>query len=205
AAEMAQLLLGAARLEDALELTAQRLARAVGVSSAAIVLGDEDAPQDSLGFTLTAEERRIGTLTMPPVLTDDERARIANRVVPSLESLLAAARHRAELQAEVVETAALRRSDELKTAVLRSVSHDLRTPLTAIMMAATALYATRPTSANVSEVREQLLDAATRLGRLIEKLLDLSVLQAGGAEPRLVWSSICAVPTAAAQQLAARG
>ena len=71
--------------------------------------------------------------------------RIAERVVPSLESILAAALHRAELQAEVVETAALRRSDELKTAVLRSVSHDLRTPLTAILMAATALDAEQPT------------------------------------------------------------
>jgi len=205
AAEMAQLLLGAARLEDALELTAQRLARAVGVNSAAIVLGDEDAPQDSLGFTLTAEERRIGTLTMPPMLTDDERARIANRVVPSLESLLAAARHRAELQSEVVETAALRRSDELKTAVLRSVSHDLRTPLTAILMAATALDCERPTRENVSDVREQVLAAGTRLWRLIEKLLDLSVLQAGRAEPRTVWYSVEEVLQEAIEQTGVPG
>ena len=40
---------------------------------------------------------------------------------------------------EVVETRALRRSDEVKTAVLRAVSHDLRSPLTAIVAAAEAL------------------------------------------------------------------
>src|SRR5207244_2282166 len=68
---------------------------------------------------------------------------------------------------------------------------------------ATALDATRPTSANVSEVREQVLDASTRLGRLIEKLLDLSVLQAGGAEPRLVWYSIDEVLAEAVEQLSA--
>src|SRR5207302_5418040 len=201
AAEMAQLLLGAARLEDALELPGRRLARAVGVSSAAIVLGDEDAQEDSLGFALTAEERRIGTLTLPPTLSDDERARIANRVVPSLESLLAAARHRAELQSEVVETAALRRSDEMKTAVLRSVSHDLRTPVTAILTAATALDPERPTSESVGEVRELVVDAATRLWRLIEKLLDLSLLQGGGMEPRLVWYSIDEVLQEAIEQV----
>ena len=37
-----------------------------------------------------------------------------------------------ELEAQVVETAALRRSDVVKTALLRAVSHDLRSPLTAI-------------------------------------------------------------------------
>jgi two-component system sensor histidine kinase KdpD len=62
--------------------------------------------------------------------------------------------------------------------------------LTAILIAATALDSRQPTSENVSEVREQVIDAATRLWRLIEKLLDLSVLQAGRAEPRLVWCSI---------------
>ena len=39
----------------------------------------------------------------------------------------------------MVETSALRRSDEIKTAVLRSVSHDLRSPLTAIRAMGEAL------------------------------------------------------------------
>jgi two-component system sensor histidine kinase KdpD len=125
--------------------------------------------------------------------------------VPSLASILSAALNRAELQAEVVETAALRRSDELKTAVLRSVSHDLRTPLTAILMAITALDAERPTRENVADVREQVGDAATRLWHLIEKLLDLSVLQAGRAEPRLVWYSIAEVLEEAIEQVSGDG
>jgi two-component system sensor histidine kinase KdpD len=46
---------------------------------------------------------------------------------------MAIALHRDAMQAEAVETAALRRGDELKAAVLRSVSHDLRTPITAMV------------------------------------------------------------------------
>jgi two-component system, OmpR family, sensor histidine kinase KdpD len=207
AADMAQLLLGTADLEGALEVAAQHLATAVGAPSATISLAQPD-PEDGaftedgeLSFALCSADRTIGTLRLAGRLAGAERARIVDRVVPSLESLLAAALHRAELQAEVVETAALRRSDELKTAVLRSVSHDLRTPLTAILMAATALDPQHPTSANVADVREQVIDAATRLWRLVEKLLDLSVLQSGRAAPRLVWYSIDEVLQEAVEQV----
>ena len=190
AAEMSQLLLGSGGMPDALAIAAERLAAAVGTSSAAIVLRERDAGPGSLAFPLRADGEVIGTLMFPAELSPDQGARVAEHVAPSLESLLAAALHSWELQSEVVETAALRRSDELKTAVLRSVSHDLRTPLAAILMAATALDPSHPSSDNVRDVREQVLDAGTRLWRLIEKLLDLSVLKAGGAEPHSVWYSV---------------
>src|SRR5438067_1061916 len=201
AAEIAEMLLGSTDLDTALAHAGERLAAALGVPSAALALGDVSPGGETIAFPLRGDGSRVGTLLLPATLTQAERARIAQRVVPSLESVLAAALHRAELQAEVVETTALRRSDELKTAVLRSVSHDLRTPLAAIMMAATALDPGRPTSENVADVREQVLDAATRLGQLIEKLLDLSVLQAGRAEPRLVWYAIDEVLQEAVEQV----
>ena len=63
--------------------------------------------------------------------TDDEAIeRLERRVIPSLETLLTAARERDGLEAQVIETRALRRSNVVKTALLRSVSHDLRSPLT---------------------------------------------------------------------------
>src|SRR5207244_5991373 len=57
--------------------------------------------------------------------------------------------------------------------------------------------------AKVGEVREQVLDAGTRLWRLIEKLLDLSVLEAGRAEPRSGWYSIEEVLQEAIEQTGA--
>jgi two-component system sensor histidine kinase KdpD len=203
AAELAQLLLGTAELAEALRLAGERLAESLGTSHATIALGDKQPAEGELLFPLRRGSRDVGVLRLPAGLSEAERERIAERVVPSLQSLLVAALHRAELQASVVENEALRRSDELKTAVLRSVSHDLRTPLAAILMAATALDPERPSHEHVAEVRDQVLDAATRLGRLIEKLLDLSVLQGGGADPRLEWYSLDEILHEAIEQCAA--
>src|SRR4029079_10004115 len=62
-------------------------------------------------------------------------------VTPLAVSVLATqARHRAQLAAERgLEAEAVRRSDTMKTAVLHAVSHDLRSPLTAIVAAASGL------------------------------------------------------------------
>ena len=88
--------------------------------------------------------------------------------------------------AEALEAEALRRSDAIKTAILRAVSHDLRSPLTAIRAATDGLEST---ALELSESdRADLLatiDAETRrLDRLVANLLDLSRLELGVAEPR---------------------
>jgi len=183
ATEMARLLLGGSRLDGALAAAAQRLTSVLDVASAAIELGEVQGDERRLAFALRDHGAVIGTLLLPAALTGADRERIDQRIVPALQSVLAAALRRAELQAEVVETALLRRSDEMKTALLRSVSHDLRTPITAIISAAAALPAG---TAEASEARAVVLEAATRLSRLIEKLLDLSLLQAGNLEHRRV-------------------
>ena len=84
------------------------------------------AHDNELTFELRRGEQRIGALVIPGAVSPRMRERLADRVVPALEALLAAALERDRLQSEVVETRALRRSDELKTALLRTVSHDLR-------------------------------------------------------------------------------
>ena len=181
ATQMARLVLGGAHLDAALAAAAQRVAALLNVPSAAIELGAVRADGRRVAFSLRDRTAVIGTLLLPATLSAAERARTDRRIVPALQSVLAAALHREELQAEVVETALLRRNDEMKTAVLRSVSHDLRTPITAIISAATALAADDPEGA---EARAVVLEAAARLSRLIEKLLDLSLLQAGDLQRR---------------------
>ncbi|MGD1051453.1 MAG: ATP-binding protein [Solirubrobacteraceae bacterium] len=185
ATEMAHTLLAGADVTGSLAVTAQRIASAIGASSAAIELGEVESDERRSTFALREGDRMIGTLVLPAAFATADRERIVERIVPALQSVLAAALHRADLQAEVIETAALRRNDEMKTALLRAVSHDLRTPLTAILSAAAALDPRDPKAEEVGEVRDVVLESATRLAALVEKLLDLSRLESGAAEQRV--------------------
>ena len=74
--------------------------------------------------------------------------------------------------------------------MLRSVSHDLRSPLTAILASADALASPGLTLAAEDRLglAETIRAEATRLDRVVEQLLDLSRLEAGSAEPhRELW------------------
>ncbi|MBS1887318.1 MAG: DUF4118 domain-containing protein [Actinobacteria bacterium] len=101
----------------------------------------------------------------------------------ALEEAAALAAERDRMREEAIEAEALRRSDELKTALLRSVSHDLRTPLTAIIAAGAALDSPSVTDAERHELSDAVVDGGQRLSRLVENLLDVSRLESGKAEP----------------------
>jgi K+-sensing histidine kinase KdpD len=101
----------------------------------------------------------------------------------ALEEAAALAAERDRMREEAVEADAVRRSDELKTSLLRSVSHDLRTPLTAIIAAGAALDSPSVTAEERSELSEAVVDEGQRLSRLVENLLDVSRLESGKAEP----------------------
>ena len=191
-AELARTLLGAPKLSESLALVSRRLAELLGARSASVELGlvPGDDERRIVVPLRDAERAAIGALVLPADLPAAQQVRVRERVVPVLESVLAAALARERLQADVVETAALRRSDEIKTAVLRSVSHDLRTPVTAMLAGIGALRSASVTAQERQEVEADIADAATRLSVLIDKLLDLSRLQAGTASPHRTWSSV---------------
>jgi PAS domain S-box-containing protein len=96
---------------------------------------------------------------------------------------------------------ALRQSDQLKTAVLRSVSHDMRSPLTAIMAAGESSASANLDPTARRELSSVIVTEASRLSRLVEKLLDLSRLQAGVAAPHRIPCSIEEVILGALDQL----
>ncbi len=110
----------------------------------------------------------------------ERRREEADRALAELEALT---RERDRMQAEAVEAEAVRRSDELKTVLLRSISHDLRTPLTSIIAGGTALGSQTLTPDERAELSEGIVGEGRRLSRLVENLLDLSRLEAGKAEP----------------------
>jgi len=103
-----------------------------------------------------------------------------------------------------IETETLRRSDELKTTLLRAVSHDLRSPLTAIVAAGEALESESLSDDDRRALAAAVSVEAARLSSLVDKLLDLSRLEAGQAQPRPDWCSIDEVVAAALDDLGKR-
>lgn len=132
----------------------------------------------------------------------ERRRRQANLAVQAALALLL---DRERLQAATIETEALRRSDEVKTTLLRAVSHDLRSPLTAIIAAGEALGGTSIAEGDRRALAAAVSSEATRLSGLVDKLLDLSRLEAGQAHPRPDWCSIEEVVSAAVDDLGPRG
>ncbi len=88
------------------------------------------------------------------------------------------------MAAEAQSAAVARESDALKSALLQSVSHDLRTPLASIRA---ALGTLRPGSGADENARRESSDAIDReveyLNRLVSNLLDLSRIEAGVLHP----------------------
>jgi two-component system, OmpR family, sensor histidine kinase KdpD len=202
AAEMARLLLRGSSLDDALPVVSARLAEALGLASASIELRAVDGDARRVALALGEGDDRMGTFLVPAGLPADVLMRLRERIVPSLEAILGAAIERDALQREVVEASALRRSDVLKTALLRAVSHDLRSPLTAILTAVGALESGPLADGERGELVSDIGGEAQRLARLVDNLLDMSRLEGRTAEPRVEWCSVEEVIQAAIDELA---
>jgi two-component system, OmpR family, sensor histidine kinase KdpD len=191
AAALARELLAGAGTREALRPTAHRVAQALGLSSAAIELGAAADTARQTAIPLRgAGAGQLATLLVPRAIPPETSERLRTRVIPSLEALVAIALHRDAVQAEAVETAGLRRADTIKTAVLRAVSHDLRSPLTAIAAAGEALGSASLSADERTEMAAVVGEETHRLSRLVDNLLDLSRLETGSAEPRSEWTSV---------------
>jgi two-component system sensor histidine kinase KdpD len=189
-ATVAASLLGGEAVTDELDGIATRAAGVLGVAHAWIALGDASSTlPEAVAIPLEVDRRRVGTLSMPaPGPTD---ADVVARFVPALASLLAVAIDRESLEREVLETEELRRSDAMKTTVLRAVSHDLRSPLTAIVAAAGGLGNSELQlgESDRAALTETILIETARLDGMVRDLLDLSRLEAGASDPqRELWS-----------------
>lgn len=103
---------------------------------------------------------------------------------------------RVRLEAEAAHVEALREADRLKDAVLASLSHDLRTPLTSIRATAAELSGEGEERAAIIE------EEAERLNRLVTDLLDLSRLRAGGLPTQLEMNAAEDLVGAALQRVA---
>jgi two-component system sensor histidine kinase KdpD len=205
-AEIATSLLERGEVSRELERIAAEASRALKVERARIELGNPAAAADgSQPYPLEVGGRRVGTIFLERPRRGTAAAR--RRLLPALASLLGVAIDRERLSREAVEAEALRRSDAIKTAVLRAVSHDLRTPLMAILTSASSLARgdLTLTEADRADLLATVLEEAHRLDRLVGNLLDLSRLQAGAAQPAPELSAVDDLVVQALDELGEQG
>jgi two-component system sensor histidine kinase KdpD len=138
------------------------------------------------GTTVARSGAGDATLTLP--LGDDNRLVLAGpelsapdrRILGAFADQLALALESRRLQGEAATAAALAQANELRTALLAAVSHDLRTPLASIKTASSSLLSDVEFEPDASRALLETIDAeADRLDDLVGNLLDMSRIQTG--------------------------
>jgi two-component system sensor histidine kinase KdpD len=188
AADLARVLLGGG--DESLALAGERVGEVAGLRGVRLSTSWEAGDDKLAAIPLVAGGNRVGTLLVPRGAPPAAVERVRERLVPALSALLEARARRAALEEQVVETRALRRSDVLKTALLRAVSHDLRSPLTAIGAAAGSVDSDTLTAEQRRELKDVIATETDRLSRLVDDLLDLSRLESGNVDTNPEPSSV---------------
>lgn len=134
--------------------------------------------QRPLGVLLVSRDRSRGQF-------DDEQT----QMLETFANQAAIAVERRLLTEEQTNTRILARSDELKSALLSAVSHDLRTPLASIKTSATSLLqlGIDLTDADRKELLTAIDEEVDRMNQLVTNLLDLSRIEAGAMRLDVDW------------------
>jgi two-component system sensor histidine kinase KdpD len=119
----------------------------------------------------------------------------------ALGGLAAIAVERAQFLEERKAAELSRRSEELKSALLASIAHDLRTPLTAIRVAATNLQAPWPTDEERREQSALVVAEVERLNHLFQNILEMARIDAGSIGTDLRWVYPSEIVEAAREQV----
>jgi two-component system sensor histidine kinase KdpD len=187
---LATLIATGSQLQAALPLLGRQAARALGARDGGIHLGPP-AESAAQGRTVPIEldGERLGELRLIDAPAGVAGSADAARIGRVLAGLIVLGQEREQRLANEVEAEALRRSNELTTALLRTVSHDFRSPLTAISTAAEGLRFAE-LDGDERELVDTIAEQSGRLSRLVTNLLDLSRLESGAAVPVAEWVDV---------------
>jgi len=155
-----------------------------------------------LHLPLRGSSRELGVIALSPVDVRRLMAPDSFRMLQAFCNHAALALERAELADQAERSRVLSETERLRSGLLSSVSHDLRTPLAVITGAATTLLEDedRLGPAEQREMLRSIADEAGRLNRLVANLLAMTRLEAGALEVKRSWHTLEEVVGAALQR-----
>jgi two-component system, OmpR family, sensor histidine kinase KdpD len=164
-------------------------------------LGSSAAPRAREGERVLRLPTRSGTVWLYASGSSGWTESDLNRIADPLARLIDVADEREQAAARGAEAEAARQADAAKTVILHAVSHDLRSPLTAIRTAASGLRDQGTAAGDRIALIDAIEQEAERLTRLIGNLLDLSRIEAGAVHPRTDWCDLVDVISTAVSNI----
>lgn len=130
-----------------------------------------------------------GVLGVRLLGTDDRLDRNHQRLLRAMRDQTLIALDRIDIAARMEQTQLLKETERLREALLSSVSHDLRTPLSSIIGAATTLrdLGGELHDGQRRELLDTVIDESSRLNRFVQNLLDMTRIGYGALKPRAAW------------------
>ncbi|WP_425616004.1 DUF4118 domain-containing protein [Anatilimnocola sp. NA78] len=167
-------------------------------------LGTETLPHSAAMFIpLVGSQSTMGVLAVRP--EDPELLRVPEQkqMLEACAGQLALALERDRLALEASQVMLEAETERLRSSLLSSVSHDLRTPLSSIAGASSSLL--QSTTAADAPVRQELLqsifDEANRLNRLVDNLLEMTKIESAGLQVHKQWEVVEEIVGAALHRL----
>src|SRR5262245_4792534 len=155
---------------------------------------------------LMAPRGPVGVLGIRPRVADEFDAPEQLHELETFANQTALAIERARLAEEAAGAQVQAEAERLRSSLLSSVSHDLRTPLTAISGAVSTVldHGERLGDEPRRELLESAREEAERLSRLVSNLLEMTRIESGALQPKRQWHSLEEVVGAALQRLRRR-
>lgn len=151
-------------------------------------------------YRLASERRGLAVLGVRPREVDEGE----RDLLRGLCELALLAAERVWLEQDLAAARLVGETEQLRSALLSSVSHDLRTPLAAVIGSATSVleYGDGMHAHDRHELLDNVVNEARRLDRYIQNLLDMTRLDQGGITLRRDWVDVGELVAGALQRLA---
>jgi two-component system sensor histidine kinase KdpD len=198
-AQTAASILAHESLSAQLQSVGGRISDATGAKYARVALEQSEAPGFGEDAVPLPSRQRKAWLYVSNELAYDRA--LLERLVTPIARLIDVAVEREQVAERVAEAEASRRADIARTAILHAISHDLRSPITAITTAASALRSRDVTAQERGGLIAAIEAESARLARVVGDLLDLSKIEAGAVAPRADWCDLGDLAGTAARRL----